>query len=126
MLLSNQHTFFCVIPGREVLYQARELLQDFSSSLCRTNLPARRGLGLRLIDFRAAIDTRQFPDDQMFTGTPPHLDAVVMDGQPWKWQLDYCGLAMCVISLISNRSGVLVMKRDASSGLYSCSKRLYK
>jgi hypothetical protein len=88
-------------------------------------LPAQRGFGLQLIDFRSAIDTRQFPDDQMFVGTPPHLGAIVMDGQPWKWQLDYYGLALCILSLISCRNGPLVMKKDAA-GLYTCTKKLYR
>lgn len=82
---------------------------------------------MRLIDFRTAIDTKQFPEDQLFTGTPPHLPAVLMEGQPWKWQLDYCGLAVCIMSLISKYGGAPVLvRKDASSGLYTCSKKLGK
>lgn len=87
----------------------------------------RSGFGLRLIDFRRAIDTRQFPNDQMFVGTPPHLTSIVMaEGQPWKWQLDYCGLALCILSLLTSNGGLPVQMNQEKSGIYTCSKKLCK
>ena len=81
-----------------------------------------RGAGLCLIDFRQAVDTRQFPSDQMFVGAPLYATAHVVEGQPWKWQLDYHGLAFCIMSLVvSNTSPSLTLIKD-SSGFNTFSK----
>ncbi len=64
------------------------------------------GLGLYLIDFGKSIDTKQFSEDQLFSGLPvsdcPYSELI--EGQAWKWQIDYYGLAACIISLIGKES----------------------
>lgn len=73
-------------------------------------------LRLRLIDLKQSIDTRQFPDDQMFVGSPPSLSSSVInvDGKPWKWQVDYYGLALCILSLITQPNHAMVVKTELS------------
>ena len=84
-----------------------------------------RSGGLKLVHMKQAIDTRQFRDDEMFTGDLPYLSAhdVVVQGQPWKWQVDYCGIGLCVLSFITNGLPPMVTRKDH---LYTWAHKPYK
>ncbi len=89
-------------------------------------------MGLCLTDLRHAIDTRQFAEEQLFVGVPPlsALSAsILMEGQPWKWQLDYNGLAMCLLPLIVGSDGAAaasLVRKCPQTGLFGLSTKPYK
>lgn len=74
---------------------------------------------------RHAIDTKQFPDDQLFVGNVPYLSAnnIIMEGQPWRWQVDYCGLALCLLALITQGRPPMVTRKGH---LYTWANKPYK
>lgn len=62
-----------------------------------------RGKGLTLIDFGRAIDVRAFRPDCAFIADWPadgHDCAELREQRPWKWQLDYFGVAGVVHTLL--------------------------
>lgn len=125
MLLSNQHTFLPVTSGETVCVAAGLWFY----ALCR-GLDDPRGVGLCLTDFRHAVDISQFPDDQLFVGIPSHSSGNLLDGQPWKWQLDYHGLMWCLLPLIltvqSDPGGSGVVNKNPHTGLFGLSVKPFK
>ena len=103
------------------MYDYASRIINFPHYFSRCSGP--EGCGLHLIDFKQSIDTRQFPEDQMFSGTSPHASSSwcseVVEGRSWKWQLDYFGLALCLMALITK--GVPGVAKSAESGRYVCS-----
>lgn len=76
---------------------------------------------------RRAIDTTLFPDDHVFFGGDLYLTAnnIDMDNQTWKWQIDYYGLAACLLSLIAKPfNGRPMFTRENS--LYTWSAKPFK
>lgn len=80
---------------------------------------------MQLIDFQHSVDVRQFPEDQVFIGVPPQFTSnhALMEEQPWKWQVDYYGLALCLLSLISRNPGTV---KNKQSGFYTWAQKPYK
>lgn len=60
----------------------------FNRSLA--NFQSAKGKGVCLIDFGRAIDTKLFPEDQLFVGssdTEGFQCGAMLEGKPWKWQV---------------------------------------
>lgn len=91
-------------------------------SLCFRRLSS-DGQGLQLIGFRHSVDLKQFPEDQMFSGTPSQLAYSFVLGKYWKWEVDYIGLAECILSLIASTPAIVKCKER---GLYTWSSKPYR
>ena len=75
--------------------------------------------GLKLTDFGRAIDLSVLPRGALFRVQSPdreHLELlrVIRGGQPWKWEVDYLGIA-CVAYLLGS-GGRLAVQRSAETG----------
>jgi len=71
------------------------------------------------------VDTDQFGEDKLFVGCPVSdrepgavwLCPLMKEGKPWKWQVDYYGLAVSMLAFITyNQQPRLV--QDRQTGLY--------
>lgn len=79
---------------------------------------------VRLIDFKHCVDTGQFGEDRLFVGCPmsdrdPNavwLCPLMKGGKPWKWQVDYFGLAVSMLAFITNaKQPRLVLDRQTGN-----------
>jgi len=87
-----------------------------------------RASAVRLIDFKHCVDMNQFGEDQVFMGCPqikndpnsPWLCPILKEGRPWKWQVDYYGLAVSMLALMAGNTGEPHLIQDPHTGQYSC------
>jgi len=92
----------------------------FSSTTSQlTSFQQAKGKGVCLIDFGRAIDTTVFPEGTMFTGsneTDGFQCTQMLEGKPWKWQVDYFGIAASIFVLMHGQYMKVV--KNPVSGLY--------
>jgi checkpoint serine/threonine-protein kinase len=76
---------------------------DLTAPYCPEGNHGWKSRGVRLIDFGRGIDTRMFkPNAQFIADWPscPQDCAEIRDCRPWKWQIDYHGVAGIIHSLL--------------------------
>ena len=88
-----------------------------------------RATVVRLIDFKYCVDVNQFGEDHVFVGCPmtmekdlngPWLSPLLKERRPWRWQVDYYGLAVSMLALITGKTGKPPLVQDQQTGQYSC------
>lgn len=89
------------------------------------NFASAHGRGLVLIDFGRAVDLVAFPGDIMFRGsceTEGFQCTQMLEGKPWKYEVDYFGIAATVHVLLTGQYMSIV--RDAQTNIYRLQKTL--
>ncbi|XP_064403881.1 uncharacterized protein LOC135349290 isoform X3 [Halichondria panicea] len=93
------------IAPHNIMIRDLRMFQDVRSAL---------GHGVCLLDFSTAVDLTCFPDDVSFVGSGRTVCPQMKEGKPWKWQVDYFGLAGVIHTLLTGTG--LVMYKD--NGVY--------